>query len=618
MAALLATLGWMLAAQPYRGVRHDAVLYWGQVLIHSRVPELGRDIFFASGSQDRYSVYAPLVQWLYAMAGEHAVIVVAVLLSWALMAGALWPLLKLLDPRRHVVVWGLLAFAVLSHLYAGGRVFSYAEPFLTARTFAEPLLLWSLVALLRSRLAAAATLQGLALFIHPLMTLPIMVTAGCYLVQQDRRWLWTLAVLPLAAAAGAAGVPPWDGLFRHYDPYWWSLVSTVNAQVLLQNWTLLDWLTVSLDLAMLLAVTHFATSVPLKRLLRAVVLANAALFGAAALLADGLQLVLVTQLQLWRVQWIAHLLAMAVAPWLLMRLWMLGGFWPASACAIGLALLNMHTGGLYGAATLAMLLFTTLLAWRVRNVSSTTRWLVCGGILACIVALTLARLHELLDLQDWRHPTAGLGASTMLVLSFPTVAFSCVAALWIFVRSNRGGWVLAGLSSVALFAAALACWDQRTDLARATESPQTAPHPFTAHLPPHATVYWPGQLIPVWALLERASHYAPQQGSGMLFNRNNAMAFGERRELYRKISEDYDGCQRAAALTKDRAALAACDVPSAQRLATLCRSWAPPDAVVLPERIALPPLATWQPPARLEPQQTFALYSCKQLAALQP
>ncbi|KQW46635.1 hypothetical protein ASC81_09630 [Pelomonas sp. Root405] len=617
---MLAVLGWMLAAQPYRGLWHDGILYFGQVLRHSEVPALSEDMFFASGSQDRYSVYAHVVAPLYSALGKYATHVVGVLLSWTLMAGALLTLLKPLEQRwQPAALWGLLAYGVVSPIYGGGWVFGYGEPFLTARTVAEPLLLWSLVALLSGRLARVAGLQGAATLFHPLMALPVVLVTGCYLAQKDRRWWWALCIVPLAMLAGAAGLPPWDGLLKRYDPYWWSLIGTVNAQVLLQNWSLLDWLTVGLDLAVLLVVAKLRPSAGLTRLLHAVVITNLALFAVAVVLADGLQLVLVTQLQLWRAHWIAHLLAVATLPWLVMQLWRLGGLWPTSACALALAMLNIHVGGQHGPATTALLLFTSLLAWRVRKVSASTRWLICGCILLCIAAVSWARLRDVLALQAWQNPAAGANASAMLVLSFPTVAMSCFAALWLLVQRGRTALGFAALSSAALFTVAAAAWDQRPDLARAVESPSGASHPFAGHLPPRATVYWPGQLLPVWGLLERTSHFAPQQGSGMLFNRNTAMAFGARRDQHRNINEDAANCRSDAMRLRDRELLASCDAPSVQqRLAALCSAWDPPDFLVLPQHHARTPLATWQPPTHRDPPLAYSLHSCRQFVALQP
>lgn len=613
LIALLAIAAWMLAAHPYWGVWHDGTLYFGQVLLHSRVPQLSEDLFFASGSQDRFSVYSQVVAPLYALLGQPATHVIAVLCSWLAMGAGVLALLRPLQPQPAAGLWGLLAFAVTAPIYGGGWVFGYAEQFLTARSFAEPLLLWSLVALLRQRLALAAGLVAPAMLFHPLQTLPVLVVMWCHLVLARRRWLWALALLPLLAAAGAAGVPPWDGLLRRYDPYWWSLVDTVNTQVLPTNWSASDAVTVVLDVAILVTVAHLRSADAFSRLLKAAALAAAVMFCACLVLVDGLHLVLPTQLQLWRVHWIVHLIAVSLAPWLVARLWRLGGFWPVSAAALTLALLTAHVDSPHRVGAVLLWAGVSLIALRVRDVSAATRRLACTCIALAIAATAALRLGTVMALQSWQFADAGWSGLFLLAASFPATAMPAFAGLLALERRSAVGRALAGGLAAAFLATVALHWDQRTDLARATEHP-SASHPFQAQIPKNATVYWPGQLAPVWGLLERTSHFSPQQGSGMLFHRHNALSFGERREIYRAISEDEARCRDGAMLAEDRQALRGCEKPSTARLQALCASPDQPGFLVLPEPLATPPLATWQLPSHREPPRTFALYACRQLA----
>ena len=607
---LLALAGWMLAAHPYLGIWHDGTLYFGQALLHSRVPQLAQDLFFASGSQDRYSVYALIVKPLYAVLGQPATHITAVLGSWALMVGGVLALLRPLPGSA--AAWGAAAFAVVSPIYGGGWIFGYAEQFLTARTFAEPLLLWSLVALMRQWRLAMAGLLAAAAACHPLMTLPVLTVVWCHGVRSDRRWLWALALLPAVLAAGAAGIPPWDGLLRPYDPHWWSLVNAVNVQVIPGNWAAVDISRLGLDLAVLAAVARLNPHDGLSRLVWATVAATVLLMTACLVLVDSLHGVLATQLQLWRVHWITHLLAVVLAPWLVMRLWRLGGLWPASACALVLAMLSMHAASPHGAATVGLWAAVSAVAWRVREVSGTALRLACASIGLGIAATAASRLATLLELQGWQFPEAGWGGLFLLAASFPAIALPVFAGL--LALQERGGAArgAAALLAVAFAATAAWHWDQRSDLARATES-LPPPHPFAGQMPTNATVYWPGALAPVWGLLERPSHFALQQGSGMLFHRHNALSFGERRETYRGIGEDHEKCRNGAMLARDRQALSDCDTPKPERLVALCAGPDHPDFLVLPGRLPQPPLSTWQPPAHREPPQTFALYACRQI-----
>lgn len=613
IAALLPIAAWMLLAHPYQGLRHDGILYFGQVLLNSRVPALSQDIFFVGGSQDSYSIYSRLMVPLYEHLGLLATHVGVLLTGWLLMAGAVLALLRRLEPGGSLALWGLLAFAVMSPVYGGTWVFSYGENFVTARNFAEPALLWSLVALLAGRWRITVTLQVLAALFHPLMTLPVMAMSWCYLAESDRRWLWLLAGIPAVLLAGLAGMPPWDGLLKTYDPYWWALVETGNRQVVLANWTLQDQLTVVLDVAVLLAVCRLRPADHWTWLLRAVVVITVAFMAVTALAVDGLQSVLMTQLQLWRAHWVAHLLAMALAPWLLARLWRLDGFWPASACALALALLNSHTGMEHGLSALALWAVTSLAALRVREVSRALLWLTCGGILLCVLGLSVYQLHTVLEQLAWQSPRTVWSDGLFEVAAFPTVAAATFAAL-LFIAGKRrtGAWAATGLSALLLLAT-LRHWDQRSDLARAIESPPPSAHPFAAHLPAHATVYWPEQLLPVWGLLERPSHYAAPQGAGVLFNRHTGLIFGPRKEMYRLINEDRRHCQTGALLSRSQVNWQRCEMPARDRLATLCSHPDAPGFLVLRSRLAEHPLATWRPPEHRDTPQTYHLYACTQL-----
>lgn len=612
LAAALAVAAWMLLAHPYEGLRHDGVLYFGQALMHSSVPALSHDVFFVAGSQDRYSIYAHLMVPLYKHLGRTATHVVVLMSTWALLAGAVYALLRRFEPTGPFSLWGLLAFAVISPVYGGGWVFSYGEPFVTARNFSEPLLLWSLVALLHNKRVLCVSLQVLAALFHPLMALPIIAVNWYYLVETDRRWLWLLATVPAALLAAAAGISPWDGLLKTYDPYWWSLLETGNHHLLMGNWNTVDWQTVALDLAVLLAVTRLRPPDVWTRLIYAVVVTLVAFLGLTAVAVDLWQSVLLTQLQLWRAHWIAHLLAIALSPWLLAALWRMDGLWKVSACALGLALLNSHIGTDHGLAALGLWGLSSLGAWRLHRVRRTTVWLACACILVGVVGLSFYQLDGLMQLQAWKFPDAPWTDRLITFAAFPTIVAPCFAGLLHLGQSRHGTWMAAALGTVLLLAS-LACWDQRLDLHKAVDSTARTPHPFASHIPAEATVFWPNELAPVWGLLERPSHYSQQQGAGVLFNRDTALIYGPRREMYRLITEDRARCVSGALLARDRVALASCDMPAPGRLATLCRQHDGPEFVVLRGRLKTAPLATWSPPARRELPQSYSLYACSQL-----
>ncbi|HEY8359197.1 MAG TPA: hypothetical protein VIL30_17245, partial [Ramlibacter sp.] len=133
-AVLLVLAVWLLA-RPYIGLRHDGELYLGQVLLHLRPEVMLHDIFFQFGSQDRYTIVAPLLAPLYRQFGmaESQIVLVGL--------GQLAVLVTALALLRH---WGLdaisctlgvAAICVMSHNYGGWNIFSFSERFVTGRIF---------------------------------------------------------------------------------------------------------------------------------------------------------------------------------------------------------------------------------------------------------------------------------------------------------------------------------------------------------------------------------------------------------------------------------------------------------------------------------------------------
>ena len=60
--ATLALVAGMVAiwvfSHPYRGILHDGILYLAQALLRTRPETFSRDLFFAYGSQDSYTLFS--------------------------------------------------------------------------------------------------------------------------------------------------------------------------------------------------------------------------------------------------------------------------------------------------------------------------------------------------------------------------------------------------------------------------------------------------------------------------------------------------------------------------------------------------------------------------------
>ena len=609
-AALVLVL--TLFAQPYFGVRHDGVLYLGQV-IHRLWPKtLAQDLFFAHGSQDSFSIYSLTFAPLYWLADVAAIQMAAVVLSQIASLTALFRLMRPLnDPR---LAWSaLLAPAVMMHLYGGTGALGFGETFLTARTVAEPLALWGLACWLERRLAWGAVLLVLSTLFHPLMALPALVVAWLWACMEDKRWLGALALLVPVLLMAWLGIGPGAALFKRYDPRWWALIKEVNELVVLDNWVREDWQSALADAAVLGAASRLLPA-PLSRLAGCTLAAAASLLGLAALGGELLHNELLTQLQLWRGLWLARALAVTCTPALLWTLWCSNGrLGPMLALSTALALTVCDLRWPVGIPVLLVWTGLHALVWHQgKALSPGLIRLSMAASLAGTLGLGLMMFLHLRATPIDEVTSLDFGTIGLVLLCWPLPVIA--AAAWLLNRPLRARWqaLLVGLAVGASVLFAAMQWDHRTPLARALEAGLKREHPFSAWIPPQAQVYWHDQLSAPWLLLHRASYYARGQGAGLLFNQGTADDYGPRWAAFRSIRQKRESCEATRQLTGVHAGDAPCWQLSESQVREVCISEQRLDFVVAPERYSKPPLSIWTVPAAIEDPKVHYLYACSQ------
>ena len=611
--AALTVMGLWMLTQPYCGLRHDAVLYLAQTVRTFRPAQFGHDLFFAYGSQDSFSVYSLIFGPVFARAEVWPVQPIVVALSHAAFLAAVWRLL----PRRLSLRerWlSMAAIALLRPAYGGLSIFGICEPFLTARTLAEPLALWALVLARRDQVWRAWLLLLLAAALHPLMALPAAASLWLLCCMRDRRWLLMLLLLLLPAALLVIRhVPPFDGLLREYPADWWRIVAKANEQVLVRNWLPSDWASICVDVLTLLGARQL-----LYRDKRFVVVVLAACLFLLALAVLGSQLYrneLLTQLQLWRSLWLVRTLAVALTPPLLLAIARKGPAGPATAgsvaCVIGMA--NLHWPATWLALVWPLL---HLWVWQTRQpvglrvlrlslATSALALLIIGGADYIGLRMTPAEDANYLDFS-----AAGIA---LAVLPLPALA----ALTWLWRARRRPGRVgpawAAGMAALA-FAAAItgaAQWDRRTPLSRYMESHLHSTHPFEALVPSDAQVYWDSNLGAAWFLLKRSSYFAPSQGAGLLFNERTAQVWQSRSNAFQPIVQRRTSCEFfTIMLGKLPVGSPPCLSLPEDEVQAVCRAIPELAFVVAPQRYGVPPLATWEIPQDPDHKQTQYLYAC--------
>ncbi len=608
---LLVTLALMFGAMPYRGIRHDGILYMGQALSHLNPAWAANDLFFAHGSQDKFSIFSPIVAWLFGHFDAAVVNMTLLRGAWIVWLVALLALVRDLPAGERW--WSVLAVIAATHFYGSARIFSFMEPFVTARTWAEPVSLLALVAMMRGRMALAFGAFALGLALHPLVALPVGAVALTYLIGQDRRWAAVvLLALPVYGLA-FAGVAPFTNLLRTYDPDWYRGTVMANDIVFISEWTLGD-AAAALAHAVVIWLACRGDDKPFARLGRATVIASPLLCLISFIGADVFHNVLITQVQLCRVTWLLDLLALASLPGLLLREWRRGTKGRCAALAVFVAMFALDdwvpNGWLFAAwAAAALLLSASRLEIKPRVLGlAMIATVLCGlGIIGLQVqnALSQIGMHE-----------QGTKVAEPLSIFFATPLMSLPVIGTLIWLWERGGVprMLAATVTAALFGVAVTHWDQRTPWARYVESAPRGAHPFAASIPPNAQVYWHEQPAATWILLQRANFISTNQTSGLLFNRATTLDALDRIPALLSVMINTQTCANLEHLGAAGLAPAACALPRKNFLDFCKASPKHPDFLIASTDFDVGVISRWTfDPADGSPAVTYALYDCSKL-----
>jgi len=606
IAAAVFGVTMFLLTRRYSGINHDSVLYLGQGLMQ-RWPEIfGNDLFFAHGSQDRYSIFPWLLGKALAWVDPPALFLWGTLASSLLFAAASWLCLRFLLPpgQRY---WAWLGVLCLPSFYGMTSLFSYGEQFLTPRPIAESLALLCIVQLLRRRWTGAAACLLLAGAFHPLQALATFLIVWPWSVMQDRRWLhlaWL--AIPLLALA-VLGIGPFGDMFRQADPEWVARLRGNTPQLFLTEWGASDFRMLAFD-ALLLGYASIALRGPFGRWCVAALVGLAIGTVASLVLVDGLNLVLPAGLQLWRVHWLAHWFAMAAYAALLFDI-MIVRDWSRALLLVLVALLAWGTPGWTW--TMLALLYG---AWpRIFSPGHPRLKLLLAWLFGLGIAI-LAVSHAMTELTWFKlaHYRLDLYAIDRRLLAFPLFALGLpLLAIFAWQRSPPARRMLLASALLPLLSVAATRWDARSPYNHAFEQNAFNPDIFQTPIPADAQVFWDGEMtVAPWLVLGRASYYSGAQLAGVAFSRDTAIDGLVRANRMMPLMLESRGCQDRSRPYEERMRCHISD--SAMEKACEPGPKQGPDFLVLsypqPHRAA----GSWaiMDPVEQEPAITFRLYRC--------
>jgi hypothetical protein len=596
VAAGLALAALWLLGRRYGGITHDATLYLAQAL-HRLDPEaFSRDLFFAHGSQDAYSIfsliYAPLVS---SFGPGRAAMALTILGQLAFFAAA-WSLARRIAPAP-ARWWSLALLALVSGYYGGGGVFRFAEPFATARTLAEPLVLAALAFTLASRPRPAAASLFFAALLHPLVAAAgIAVVLAWHAV--ERKAVLRFAIAGCAAAGCAAFV--WPGIGPRLDAAWTQALVERSPHLFALRWPLPDWARIVWSFCLAALAWRFS-ALPVRRLIAGAAIVAAAGIGASVLAVDLARSGIAAGLQMWRAHWVLQVIALLVAPATALALWQQGRAGRLAAACV-MASCCFGRAELPASAALALLALALDVCER-RSPGWLSERLFRLALLAVVAAASCGLLFDVqarLPLEYLRG--AALGWKDYIPAVATAGSLLPLAALWWLLVHSRLA-AAASFASLLAFAAALFVWDGRGSWSRLVEQQPAPVAAFRQALPHGAQVFWPAPSSPAWLVLRTPNWFSIDQGAGIVFNRATAIEYAARG----RASLDLRTASTDCVMASGRCSIAP------RRARAVCGRADAPDYLVLDGAIrGVPAVEDFLP---IERPHAVYLYACRDIPA---
>ena len=614
LLAMPILLAFWLVTRPYDGIVHDARLYTAGALANLEPARFAHDLFFASGSQDTFTVFSTLYAPLVAAAGVRVAHYIGLVVAHTLWLAALAWLMSTMFGRTREAIAATATAILLDPRYALLGIFGYGEHFLTPRPLAEAAVMAALAAAIRQRWIACIALLLAGAALHPIMTLPGLAATGLLAARQHRRiWFFAAAAACMMAGLAYAGVDPFVRIMRVYDPEWLAIARERGAVAFIGSWTWRDWLRAAP--AAILAVMALLVAARNERAIPAATLAVAAGGIATSFIGGDLAAnVLLVGIQPWRALWLLAVIANAWAAVVVVRL-------PRDSAArqfllvgLGIALVErwLGTTPLFAPPTyliaLGALGYET---WAGRPLPRTVWWV--GAIAATVMVFLLVAGGSAV-LTDFRQDQP---------LAVPAIcAFVTILGVSAVVHESRcdwcSGWRIA-VVGIGLTGMAATAWDRRSDWA-AFESNEDVPADLAAFAADAgSTVYWQHGLPMLWLKLRTSSGWSCTQGAGVIFFRGTALEFARRADALATLNTDGDFDVPGRSDCPVRRFPDESGPRDASAVIEACRAWPELDSIVIVTAFPDLPHVTWQPPTplvfsdhrgRVARHDAFHLYRC--------
>ena len=331
-------------ANPYKGLYHDSCLYAVQVMERIHPGSFAGDLYLRYGSQDRYSLFTPLIAPLVHLFGLHATFFCVYLASKAMLFWGLVRLTRVLISNSVALILALIHLAIVPVAFGGNDIFHVNESFLTPRLASCAFVLLAMERMLAGRMVIALGLLLGSLLLHPLMAVGGIVPAGLWWGARycTRRQLAWLSLSAVALAALVIGIEPLGSrLFGHMDEVWRTINFEMCAFIRPALWEWDDWVRIGLECAF---VVWAACQCPDRRLAMfwSAVLGSAVIGLIGSLIAVNSHYLLLIQASPYRTLWLLELLAIPAGYEMAARLWRCGGHRSCAGSLVVVLLLTLN------------------------------------------------------------------------------------------------------------------------------------------------------------------------------------------------------------------------------------------------------------------------------------
>ncbi|HEY7899975.1 MAG TPA: hypothetical protein VIC25_02205 [Caulobacteraceae bacterium] len=614
----LATAGILILAlyvitRPYLGLIHDARLYAVQAVNVWRPAALASDLYFRYGSQDGFSAYTAIYAPLVAALGVQGADLAAEMLGQILWLGSAAALAFGLFNKPREAIAALVGVILLRSSYGGEGIFQYAEPFATPRLFAEALALTAFSLALKRRRVLSALLIAVAGALHPLTALG---AAGVILIAwafTDRRaWMLIGAGAVIASLAIAFRIGPFARAWETFDPQWLAIVRRRCSFAFVGEWRWWDLWLAGAQISALCVAWRIASALE-RRLIAAVLTVTLAGLIVSLMGADAMRNVLIVNLQVWRVLWIAAVAANAFLAIIAVRL-------PRGACSWEFLAFALGSSALVRWLPESRVLepFVLMLALAI-VAAELSRGHRLGAPARAIAGIAFATAAVVFAWMLWYHLGHGFRVGRdMVELALAGAVFGL---LWLQGRAFDSRMIAGAAALMLVGGAALA--DNQDDWNRFAVSPRVDPS-LRAFVPVSGNIYWEGEsgLLVLWFKLRQPDYYSCLQGSGAMFYRRTALDYDRRGSVLRGLNgADFVG--GVGTLCDTKVDMTAVDPQGPSQVEGACRALPDLDTLILNRPVpGLKAVASWRAPTYLEGRlkdgshvrlNTFYRYDCRPL-----